>query len=152
MGKLLMQKQAMTSGVPARSAAAAGAFSTAYPRLEIIDPFHRDWSAVLALISRRGHRRSLMLDTDGWLSARQSVIAAFLDGRVIGFLIFHVEPVRTLDGQLAMSAQLDALSTEGAAGDGRLGRQLDEFARSHAADVLNCRFFDAAGPNVAMAA
>lgn len=113
--------------------------------LEIVDPFHRQWPDVLALVSRRGQRRVLMLDTDGWLSARQSVITAFLDGRPIGFLVFHVEPTRMADGRLAMAARLDALSTEGAAGNGELGRDLSDFARAHAIRVLNCRFFDAVG-------
>lgn len=124
----------------------------ACPRLEIVDPFHRQWPAVLALVSRRGQRRALMLDTDGWLSARQSVAAAFLDGRAIGFLVFHVEPIRTPGGQLAMSARVDACATEGAAGDGRLSAALLQFAREHAGEVLNCRFFDAGGAEMAMAA
>jgi hypothetical protein len=71
---------------------------------------------------------------------------------VIGFLVFHVEPVRTPGGRVAMGARLDALATQGAAGDGQLRRQLNNFARAHAAEVLNCRLFDSSAPGAAMAA
>jgi len=89
---------------PARPAAApAGKKKT---RIEIVDHSHARWPAVLKLIGRLGDRDALLLDEDGWLSARQSVLAAFIDDKPAAYLIFHVYPV----GDGRVEARLDALS------------------------------------------
>jgi hypothetical protein len=152
MGKLVMQGPGTAGHATRRSRPTITTAAATFPQLDIVDPFHREWDGVLALISRLGQRNALMLDADGWLSARQSVAAAFLDGCAISFLIFHVEPARSQDGQLAMTARLDAVgadvsSTTRPVDERSLIRRMEEFAREHATEILNCRCFDAAGPN-----
>jgi hypothetical protein len=74
-------------------------------RIEIVDPAHARWAAVLKLISRLGDRPALLLDEDGWLSARQSVLAAFVNDKPAAYLVFHVHPV----GDGKVEAHLDAM-------------------------------------------
>ena len=61
-------------------------------RVDVVNNWHKDWPKVLEAIDRLGHRDALMLDEDGWVSARQSVLAAFDGDRVAGHLCFRIEP------------------------------------------------------------
>ncbi len=61
-------------------------------RIETVDNWHKSWPRVLAALTRRGARKNLLVESDGWLSARQIVLAAFAGDVVVGFLCFHIEP------------------------------------------------------------
>jgi hypothetical protein len=75
-------------------------------RIEAVDHSHARWAIVLKLIGRLGDRGVLLLDEDGWLSARQTVLAAFAGDKPIAYLIFRVHPV----GDGRVEARLDAMS------------------------------------------
>lgn len=79
--------------------------SSKKPRIETVDHSHARWPALLKLISRLGDRNVLLLDEDGWLSARQSVIAAFAGDKPAAYLIFRVQPL----GDGRVEARLDAM-------------------------------------------
>jgi hypothetical protein len=63
-------------------------------RIEIVDHAHRGWNEVYDLIERTGDASRLQIDPDGWLSARQIVLAAFVDSEPVAHLSFHIEPGR----------------------------------------------------------
>ena len=65
-----------------------------HPRVELVDSNHKQWPQVLQALSRTGQRKSLRIDGDGWLSARQNVLVAFIDEEVAGHLAFSVQLVR----------------------------------------------------------
>ena len=79
--------------------------SRTMPTVQIVDSRHREWPRVLDLIERLGQRESLQLDQDGWLPARQGVVAAFVDGEPAGHLVFHLQPVSRRE----VAARVDAL-------------------------------------------
>lgn len=116
-------------------------------RIEAVDNWHPEWSVVLAAILRSGQEESLMVDEDGWLSARRTVLAAFGGRRVVAYLCFHVAPMTCPEGRIALEhgrplleARLDALwVAPDAAGQG-LDRVLTGMAESHAI-MLQCRTF-----------
>jgi hypothetical protein len=127
----------------------APAVSTAAPspiiRLEIVDNWHRDWPAVLESIRRSGQAKLLLADVGGWLSARQSVLAAFKDNQVVGHLIFHVETMSTKqgsvvleDGRVILEAHLDGLAVDPRYKDWGIEQLLLDFAEAHA-KTLQCR-------------
>jgi diadenosine tetraphosphate (Ap4A) HIT family hydrolase len=62
--------------------------------IEIVDHAHWAWNEVMALIERTADAAKLQLDPDGWLSARQIVLVAFVDGKPVAHLSFHIEPSR----------------------------------------------------------
>ena len=114
-------------------------------RLEIVDNWHKDWPAVLESIRRSGEARLLLTDVGGWLSARQSVLAAFKDDRVVGHLIFHVQPMQARDGsviledgRVILEAHLDGIAVDPRQKDLGIERLLLDFAESHA-KTLQCR-------------
>jgi hypothetical protein len=51
-----------------------------------------------------------MLGEDGWLSARQTVLAAFDGPEVVGHLSFRVEPVRSSLGRTVVQSKVDSFS------------------------------------------
>ena len=63
-------------------------------RVQRIDASHPQWRGVLSHILRTADGRKLQIGTDGWLSARQVVLAAFVDGQPAAHLSFHIEPAR----------------------------------------------------------
>jgi hypothetical protein len=91
---------------------------------------------VLRLFDRLGQRKLLRLDEDGWLSARQSVLVAFLDGKPAGHLCFHIHPV---DRQ-HIEARLDAVGFAPEQATEYLAEALRQAAVHHALD-LNCTTF-----------
>ena len=70
------------------------------PRVELVDNWHVDWPKVLTVVDRVGHRAALHIDADGWLSARQSLIAAFVGETAAGHLCFRVQPIIGADGHV----------------------------------------------------
>jgi hypothetical protein len=106
-------------------------------RVQIVDQWNARWPEVLKLIERLGHRQILRLDEDGWLSARQSVVVAFVDGEPAAHLCFHVDPV----GQGRVEAQLDAVGFGSAQASRLLSKLLADAAARHARK-LNCAAFN----------
>ena len=47
-------------------------------RIEPVDNWHDKWDDVLAAVERHGKSEKLRVDSDGWLSARQVVVVAFV--------------------------------------------------------------------------
>ena len=83
----------------------------AHLRVELVDGAHRDWPAVHKQVARSGGADRLMLHADGRLSARQAVVAAFLDGRVVAHAAVSVRPTRTPAG-VTVVAGLDSRAVD----------------------------------------
>ncbi len=81
-------------------------------RVEMVDEWHPAWERVLSFIDQAGKRGKLQVTPAGWVSARQTVLAAFIGDRVVGHLAFHVEPlveaISSGDTQPTLMAKLDA--------------------------------------------
>ena len=112
-------------------------------RIEIMDNWHRNWPAALSWIEQQGDRPSLMLDEDGWLSARQVLLVAYVQEAVKGYICFRVQPLQTAhgvargeDGRVRMEAVIDAMKVDAPAVQPPL---LDAATRRAAA--LNCAAF-----------
>jgi hypothetical protein len=75
-------------------------------RLEVVDNASENWPAVAQWIERNGHA-DRVLDEDGWLSARQIVVAAFLGQKVVGHLGYRVSPVRS-GTKIVLEARIDS--------------------------------------------
>jgi len=86
--------------------------NTSTIRVEPIDNHHPCWADVLSAIFRTGHQHTLLLGEDGWLSARQTVLAAFDGPQVIGHLSFRVEPVRSSLGATVVRSKVDSFEVD----------------------------------------
>jgi hypothetical protein len=64
-------------------------------RVDVVDSWHKQWPTVLNEIERDGRRSKLLVDADGWLSARQCLLVAFKDDTVAGHLVFSIQPGST---------------------------------------------------------
>lgn len=64
-------------------------------QVELVDNWHPRWREVLDAIAYVGDRDALKMDSDGWLSARQNLLVAFVDESIAGHLCFRVEPARS---------------------------------------------------------
>ena len=62
--------------------------------VDLVDNWHPRWREVLDAIEYVGQRNALSIDRDGWLSARQSLLVAFVDDAIAGHLCFGVQPDR----------------------------------------------------------
>src|SRR5690348_15902861 len=78
--------------------------STRPLRIEPIDNWSSAWGNVAAHIKQTGKPRKLRVDKDGWLSARQIVVAAFVGDTAAAHVYFTINP--TPDGQI--EAKLDS--------------------------------------------
>jgi hypothetical protein len=81
-------------------------------QVEPIDHRHPSWSQVLAAVLRTGNPGALMLHEDGWLSSRQTLLAAFDGSQLVGHLCFSVEPSRAGDGTPTVKSKVDSFSIE----------------------------------------
>jgi ribosomal protein S18 acetylase RimI-like enzyme len=141
-----MSNMAVTDQKNKRSKSAPGEVAASpMVRLEIVDNWHKDWPAVLESIRRASNDRLLLRDVGGWLSARQTVLAVFNDDRVIGHLIFHVEPMQERDGgvvlddgRVILEAHLDGIAVDPRHKDSDIHQRLLDFAEAHA-KTLQCR-------------
>jgi hypothetical protein len=106
-------------------------------RVEPIDNHHPAWGQVLAEIFRTGNRAGIMLREDGWLSSRQTVLAAFDGGAMVGHLCFRVEPVRSGPGRTAVASRVDSFSVDGQYSDQRVHDSLLSRAKS-LAKLMKC--------------
>ncbi len=66
--------------------------ASGYARVELVDNWHKHWPEVLRAVGRYCDRASLHVDEDGWLSARQNLLVAFVEDEPAAHLCFHVEP------------------------------------------------------------
>ena len=81
---------------------AAGARTALPVRIEPVDNWHSAWRGVLTFVEKHGDAKKLQVDDDGWLSARQVLIVAFLGDQVAAHLCFSVAP-----GKTCIEAKLD---------------------------------------------
>ena len=115
--------------------------------LENVDHWHEAWPEVLKLLDTLGHTRRILVDKDGWLSARQCVVGAFDPaGRAVGQMCFHIEPI-SIDGKMlveagkvVMRARLDCHGVAPGLNEAELTGALRE-ASEHHARSLGCRGF-----------
>jgi hypothetical protein len=118
------------------------------PRVELVDNWHVHWNSVLDLVDRVGDRASLNIDHDGWLSARQNLLVAFIGAEAVGYICFRVQPtvdaahhvVFTTDGKATLEAFAECFGvSEMHAGQG-LDQLLIDRAKARAAE-LHCEAF-----------
>jgi ribosomal protein S18 acetylase RimI-like enzyme len=64
-------------------------------RIEPVDNWHSAWRKVLAFVEKHGDARKLQVDADGWLSARQVLMVAFVGDQVAAHVCFSVAPGKT---------------------------------------------------------
>ena len=61
-------------------------------RIESVDNWHKAWDEVRELIDALGGSKKLRVDKDGWLSARQVLMVAFVGKTPAAYLSFIVSP------------------------------------------------------------
>lgn len=72
-------------------------------RIEAIDNWHSAWPRVLRFVEKHGDPAKLQVDADGWLSARQVLLVAFVgEHQIAAHICFSVALGRT-----CIEAQLD---------------------------------------------
>ena len=81
-------------------------------RIEPVDNWHAQWPSVLAAIELAGQRQALLVDVDGWLSARQVLLVAFNERDVAGHICFRIMPISDKGGQVVVQAKLDAFGVK----------------------------------------
>jgi ribosomal protein S18 acetylase RimI-like enzyme len=64
-------------------------------RIEPVDNWHSAWARVLAFVEKHGDTDKLQIDDDGWLSARQVLVVAFVGDQIAAHLCFSVAPGKT---------------------------------------------------------
>jgi GNAT superfamily N-acetyltransferase len=64
-------------------------------RIEPVDHWHEAWDGVLEAVRSQGSIRRLRIDADGWLSARQVLMVAFVGDEPAAHLCFSVNPSRS---------------------------------------------------------
>ncbi len=77
-------------------------------RIEPVDNWHNKWDDVLAAVERHGHVEKLRVDSDGWLSARQVVVVAFVGEEPAAHISFSIQPAK--DGTI--EAKLDSYAID----------------------------------------
>lgn len=114
----------------------------AQPRVlvEVVDDEHARWPSVLQLLDRLGQRDRLRINAGGWLSARQSVVVAFVDDAPAGHLCFQICPLP--DNRL--QARVDAVGLDSQTAGAHLRRALRETALQRAKS-LKCTDFEGFG-------
>src|SRR6476646_948519 len=93
-------------------------------RIDLVDNWHKQWPAVLKAIESTGQREALLVDHDGWLSARQCLLVAFDQEKIVGHLVFSIQPsgassgapapigTRSLSSRPRVDAHLDAMDVK----------------------------------------
>jgi len=114
---------------------------TAGMRVDVVDSWHKCWPFVLKEIERTGRRAKLMVDSDGWLSARQCLLVAFnQENAVAGHLVFSIQPTfGDADvTRVPIEAHQDDLGVRPGFSDGEVRRLLIA-AATEQAKSLRCR-------------
>jgi hypothetical protein len=83
-------------------------------RVDLVDSWHKDWPQVLRALEEYGGRSSLHLDDDGWLSARQNLLVAFVGDEPAAHVCFHVEPAHRASkaDRTCVEAKLDSFGID----------------------------------------
>ena len=63
-------------------------------RIEAVDHWHKAWESVRAHIDATGKAKKLRIDADGWLSARQVLMVAFVAGKPVAHVCFSIAPAK----------------------------------------------------------
>ena len=63
-------------------------------RIEPVDNWHKSWGEVRKLVADHGDAKKLLVDKDGWLSARQVLMIAFVGKSPAAYLSFIVSPAK----------------------------------------------------------
>lgn len=140
---MVMARQGQQGNSKAKDAALA-----LQPRVELVDNWHVEWPKVLTFVDRAGHRAALHIDADGWLSARQTLMAAFVGETTAGHLCFRVQPVVDEHGHVlfddhhkaVVEAFVECFSVDEIHKAHGIGPLLIERAKARAAE-LRCREF-----------
>ena len=84
--------------------------ATGFARVDLVDSWHKDWPNVLRAVDEYGSRASLHLDDEGWLSARQNLLVAFVNNQPAAHVCFHVEPAQreSKKARACVEAKLDS--------------------------------------------
>jgi hypothetical protein len=115
-------------------------------RIELIDNWHKNWDAALLMITNLGALDCLMIDEDGWLSARQNLFVAYVGQKPIGFLCFRVQPQQRTaataqeESKPLLEASVDGSAIDPAYDTKKISRQLLEAAMNRALE-LRCQRF-----------
>ncbi len=106
-------------------------------RVEPVDNQHPAWGRVLAAIFRTGNRQALQLSDDGWLSSRQTVLAAFDGDNIVGHLCFSLEPFRCEIGRARVNSRLDSFAVDSMYGGESVDDMLLEVAE-YRSKLMKC--------------
>lgn len=109
-------------------------------RIEPVDNWHNQWPAVLASIQSHGQREALLVDRDGWLSARQVLLVAFAEQQVAGHICFRITLAADPGGRVVVEAHLDAFGVTRGFETLEIGPTL-KLAAQHRAEALKCSRF-----------
>jgi len=112
-------------------------------RIDLVDNWHKQWPAVLKAIEQTGQREALLVDQDGWLSARQVLLVAFERDQIVGHLVFRIQPSghptpAPVPSRPGVEAHLDALGVTPGLCDAEV-RQLLIGAATRRALSLRCQ-------------
>jgi hypothetical protein len=110
-------------------------------RVDVVDSWHKCWPNVLKEIEQQGRRERLMVDADGWLSARQCLLVAFnRDNAVAGHLVFSIQPMSGAAdvSRVPIEAHQDDLGVRVGFSDDEVRRLLVD-AATRQAKSLRCR-------------
>jgi len=77
-------------------------------RIEAIDNYHPSWPSVMETVGQLGFLEELNLDSEGWLPARQVLLAGFFQTQVAGFICFSIVP-KIQHGAVGLMAQVESI-------------------------------------------
>jgi hypothetical protein len=112
---------------------ARGAGSSSTRSIEPVDNWHVAWKKVLAHVDRTGKSRKLRIDKDGWLSARQVLMVAFVGNVPAAHVCFSVTP----SSDACIGARLDSYGIEPRFCGKGIESELQRAVIEHA-QALNC--------------
>ena len=110
---------------------------TGNAKIGVVDNWHPHWAQVRSSFEKVGATRSL-LQPDGWLSARENLLVAFVDSDIAGHVCFRVEPRPHEPGELGcVSAEVDSFAVDPAYASLGIAASLKIAAEARARE-LNC--------------
>ncbi len=118
------------------------------PRIGFVDNWHPNWNRVRNSVAQQARGAPSLVQSDGWLPARENLLVAFMDDDVVvGHLCFRVEPepVRRDGRPGCVSAEVDSFGVDPAYESMGIAQVLRDAGRTRARE-LNCgqlRGFDA---------
>jgi hypothetical protein len=126
-----------TSNPAASNPAASNDATAPILRIEPVDNWHANWPNVVQAIRSHGQVDSLLVDRDGWLSARQVLLVAFADQAVAGHICFRIVPGADPTGAISVEARLDTFGVTPGFEKLEIGPTLKHAARQRA-ESLKC--------------